>query len=270
VFWTTRDERLFALRLSDDAVAVISVSSVLKLGTALAVTQEALKALRGLGPMEAVANGFPRVFEAMSEVAGAGLLERGAPSFRKVFFREEGRSRFAFDSAMAGVVGQFFDAQALPVPVVFHVGDGAASSGEASVPTENPGGATLDVVDMQVTSAAHTRGWWTVPFDPEHLFFVLADRQTIPQGLVVTIANRATEETVRVWASGLLAWGIDAILEPFPQTQREFLQIVEELRHLHQYDLIARLRVGGFTNYSMGQGEAIQRCQECIYYHPHR
>jgi hypothetical protein len=100
--------------------------------------------------------------------------------------------------------------------------------------------------------------------------FVLADRQAIPQGLVVTIANRATEETVRVWASGLLAWGIDATLEPFPQTQREFLQIVEELRHLHENDLIARLRVGGFANYSMGAGESIQRCQECIYYHPHR
>src|SRR5262249_26217865 len=144
-----------------------------------------------------------------------------------------------------------------PVPVVFRT----------------PSGERLEVLNAQISSASHTRSWWTVPFDPEHLMFALTDKQTIPQGLVLAIAKRATEETVRVWAGGPLAWGmsgIDAILEPFPKTQREFLEIVEELRHLDENDLIARLRIGGFTNYSMGEGDTIQRCQECIYYHPHR
>ncbi|HEY4016882.1 MAG TPA: hypothetical protein VGM06_26295 [Polyangiaceae bacterium] len=254
VSWTTREERLFALRLSDEAVVVISVSSALKLGYSLVVAQDAFRELRALAARDGSVRGFVDLFEGMNDVIGAALLAPRARSFGEVFTRPDGRSQFAFDDAMAGVVAQFFSEEAPRVPVVFQTSDDAR----------------LDVLNTQVSSATHTRSWWTVPFDPEHLVFVLADRQAIPQGLVVTIANRATEETVRVWASGLLAWGIDATLEPFPQTQREFLQIVEELRHLHENDLIARLRVGGFANYSMGAGESIQRCQECIYYHPHR
>jgi hypothetical protein len=254
VSWTTRDERLFALRHSDELIVLISVSSALKLGYSLVVVQDAIKELRALATTDREMREFSRPFEGMNDVIGAALLDLGVRSFREVFTRPDGRSQFPFDNAMASVVGQFFGGEGGPVPVVFQA----------------PDGTRLEVLNTQISSVSHNRSWWTVPFDPEHLVFVLAERQAIPQGLVVTIANRAAEETVRVWASGLLAWGIDAILEPFPQTQREFLQIVEELRRLHGNDLIARLRVGGFTNYSMGEGDSIQRCQECIYYHPHR
>jgi hypothetical protein len=252
--WTTRDERLFAFRIPGDLALVMSISSAVKLGPALVMTHEAARALQSAATPAEVTRAMTSLFEGMNDVIAAAILEPKVPSFGEVYRRPYDRSEFTFDGAMAVVVGQFFNAEIAPVPVAF-----VASTG-----------ARLDVVNAQVANATHIRSWWTVPFDPEHLLFVLADKQSIPQGLVVTVANRATEETVRVWADGLLAWGIDAILEPFPKTQREFLQIVEELRQLHEHDLIARLRVGGFANHTMGEGDSLQRCQECIYYHPHR
>ncbi len=254
VYWTTRDERLFASRLPDGFVVTISISSSLKLGPSFVVTAEAIRELRAMTANGGRPSDFASIFEGKSDVIAAAHLDPSTRSFRDVFTRPDAPSQFAFDDAMGAVVAQFFGSEGPPLPVIFNRADGER----------------IYVVNTQVSSAAHMRSWWTVPFDPEHLLFVFADKQATEQGLVVTIANRATEETVRVWAEGLLAWGIDAILEPFPKTQREFLQIVEELRHLHENDLIARLRVGGFTNYSMGEGERIQRCQECIYYHPHR
>jgi hypothetical protein len=49
----------------------------------------------------------------------------------------------------------------------------------------------------------------------------------------------------------------------------EFLQILDELRRLDVHDLTGRLVLGGFANYTVGEGENQQRCQECIYYLPH-
>jgi hypothetical protein len=243
-FWTTRTERLFA-QLVGERVLVIAVSFARNLGSALALVKEAVAAAQKSDAPE---------FEHMSDVLAAGMLEPSAQRFDHTYKRYGDRSEFTFDEAMAGVLSQFFNRAAPRLPVVFR-----RRSGEA-----------LPILTAQLSTASRVRSWSALTFDPDHLLFAIADRQVAHQGLVLNLLNRATDDTVRVWADGLLAFGIDPILEPFPRTQHEFLAIVEELRGLHQNDLIGRLRIGGFTNYSMGEGEDIQRCQECIYYHPNR
>ncbi len=243
-FWTTRSERLFA-QLVGERVLVLAVSSARNLGSTLALVKEAVAA--------AAQSDAPE-FEQMRDVLAAGILDPGVPSFVHTYKRYGDRSEFAFDDGMAAVLAQFFNRSAPRVPAVF-----TRRSGER-----------LNILTTQLSTASRLRSWSTLTFDPEHLLFVIADRQVAHQGLVLSLLNRATDDTVRVWADGLLAFGIDPIIEPFPKTQHEFLAIVEELRALHENDLIARLRIGGFTNYSMGEGEDIQRCKECIYYHPNR
>jgi hypothetical protein len=68
----------------------------------------------------------------------------------------------------------------------------------------------------------------------------------------------------------LMTNGLQTITLPFPETQKEFAAIVEELRLLKTDDLIGRLRIGGFLNHPMTFDDIEQRCKECIYYLPHR
>jgi hypothetical protein len=243
-FWTTRSERLFA-QVVGERVLVLAVSSARNLGSTLALVKEAVAAASHTDAPE---------FEQLRDVLAAGMLDPNVPSFGHTYKRYGDRSEFTFDDGMAGVLAQFFNRAAPRVPAVF----------------TRPSGERLKILTTQLSTASRLRSWSTLTFDPEHLLFVVADRQVAHQGLVLSLLNRATDDTVRVWADGLLAFGIDAIIEPFPKTQQEFLAIVEDLRALHENDLIARLRIGGFTNYSMGDGEDIQRCKECIYYHPNR
>jgi len=243
-FWTTRHERLFAQAVGDN-VLVIAVSTARNLGSALALLKEAVAATERKGSPD---------FEPMRDVLVAGLLDASVGRFSLVQRGDGDRSEFAFDDAMASVLSQFFDRAAPRLPVVFH-----KRSGER-----------LTILSTQLSTANRLRSWSALTFDPEHLLFVIADRQAVHQGLISSLLTRATDDTVRVWADGLLQFGIDPITEPFPKTQHEFLAIVEELRGLHENDLIGRLRIGGFTNYSVGEGESIQRCRECIYYHPNR
>jgi hypothetical protein len=243
-FWTTRHERLFA-QVVGDKVLVLAIASAKNLGSTLALVKEAVAAASQTDVPD---------FEQLRDVFAAGMLDAANQSFAHVYRGYGDRTEFTFDDAMAGVLSQFFNRSAPRMPAIFH-----KRSGER-----------LTILNMQLTTATRLRNWSTLTFDPEHLLFVIADRQVAHQGLVLSLLNRATDDTVRVWADGLLQFGIEPIIEPFPRTQHEFLAIVEELRALHENDLIGRLRVGGFTNYSMGEGEDIQRCKECIYYHPNR
>lgn len=243
-FWTTRHERLFA-QVIGDKVLVLAVASARNLGSTLALVKEAVAA--------ASTTEMPD-FEQMRDVLAAGILDAANQAFLHVYRGYGDRTEFTFDEAMAGVLSQFFNRSAPRLPAIFH-----KRSSER-----------IAILNMQLTTSTRLRNWSVLHFDPEHLLFAIADRQVAHQGLVLSLLNRATDDTVRVWADGLLQFGIDPIIEPFPKTQSEFLAIVEELRALHENDLIGRLRIGGFTNYSMGEGEDIQRCKECIYYHPNR
>lgn len=63
--------------------------------------------------------------------------------------------------------------------------------------------------------------------------------------------------------AGLLAEGLETQVEPFPPTEREFGEIVVQLRRLDKDDLVGRLVIGGFLDHP---GPDNWTCADCIYY----
>jgi hypothetical protein len=68
--------------------------------------------------------------------------------------------------------------------------------------------------------------------------------------------------------STLLASGLETKTEPFPETEKEFGEILKELRALDPDDLKSKLVIGGFVNHPYGEEQ--YRCMECMYYLVHR
>lgn len=66
----------------------------------------------------------------------------------------------------------------------------------------------------------------------------------------------------------LLANGLETQTEPFPETEKEFGAILDQLRHLQPHDLKEKLVIGGFTDHPYGEDQ--MRCLECMYYLVHR
>ena len=66
----------------------------------------------------------------------------------------------------------------------------------------------------------------------------------------------------------MLSDGLETQTEPFPETNREFAKILDELRALDPDDLEGKLKISGFVNRPYGDDQ--QRCQECMYYLAHR
>ena len=64
----------------------------------------------------------------------------------------------------------------------------------------------------------------------------------------------------------LLEKGLKTEVEPFPETDKEFADILLKLRQLDPKDLKGKLVVGGFVNHPYGPDR--QRCLECMYYLP--
>ena len=62
--------------------------------------------------------------------------------------------------------------------------------------------------------------------------------------------------------------GLETQVEPFPETDREFSGILDELRALDPDDLRAKLDISGWLLRPYGADE--MRCQECMYYLVHR
>jgi hypothetical protein len=76
------------------------------------------------------------------------------------------------------------------------------------------------------------------------------------------------ENALRARIAQLLESGLKTETEPFPETDREFAALLEQLRDLDPQDLEAKLVVGGFTDKPYGPDQ--MRCQECMYYLVHR
>jgi hypothetical protein len=66
----------------------------------------------------------------------------------------------------------------------------------------------------------------------------------------------------------LLENGLKTETEPFPETEKEFAEILKQLRALGPEDLEGKLVIGGFVGHPYGPEE--QRCLECMYYLVHR
>jgi len=66
----------------------------------------------------------------------------------------------------------------------------------------------------------------------------------------------------------LLANGLKTKTEPFPETEKEFGEILKDLRELGPDDLEGKLVIGGFLNHPYGEEQ--YRCMECMYYLVHR
>jgi hypothetical protein len=75
---------------------------------------------------------------------------------------------------------------------------------------------------------------------------------------------------LRMRIGAMLVGGMKTEMFPFPQTQNEFHSILERLGSLPKDDLEARLDIGGFAAHPVTIEDVSQRCQECIYYLPHR
>ncbi|BBP04272.1 hypothetical protein TPL01_20360 [Sulfuriferula plumbiphila] len=76
------------------------------------------------------------------------------------------------------------------------------------------------------------------------------------------------ENALRNRIAKMMADGLQTQTEPFPETDREFGQLLAELRDLPAEDLKARLVVSGFVDKPYGPDQ--MRCQECMYYLVHR
>jgi hypothetical protein len=66
----------------------------------------------------------------------------------------------------------------------------------------------------------------------------------------------------------MLAAGLKTQVEPFPETDKEFADILVKLRQIDPADLQAKLVISGFVDRPYGPDK--QRCMECMYYLVHR
>lgn len=76
------------------------------------------------------------------------------------------------------------------------------------------------------------------------------------------------EDALRELIGKILAEGLETQLEPFPETHREFAELLAELRQLDSDDLEGKLVIGGFADKPYGPDQ--MRCLECMYYLVHR
>jgi hypothetical protein len=92
--------------------------------------------------------------------------------------------------------------------------------------------------------------------------FETADRATLD----AVKARVGDDNDMRARIAKLLADGLNTKTEPFPETEKEFRQILAELHELPPADLREKLVVSGFLNHPKGE----QRCLECMYFMVHR
>ena len=71
-------------------------------------------------------------------------------------------------------------------------------------------------------------------------------------------------EEVRRQIADLLEAGLETKVEPFPETEKEFNEVLGELGALGPKDLKNKLVIAGFLNHPYGRDKL--RCMECIYF----
>jgi hypothetical protein len=87
------------------------------------------------------------------------------------------------------------------------------------------------------------------------------------QGKEAAMDSRDRDSLLETIAK-MLAGGLKTQTEPFPETDREFADILTQLRQLDPSDLEGKLVIGGFVDHPYGPDR--QRCMECMYFLVHR
>ena len=80
--------------------------------------------------------------------------------------------------------------------------------------------------------------------------------------------SSSQDEQLREQIGALMAAGLKTQTEPFPETDKEFGQLLAAVRELAPTDLNGKLVLTGFVNQPYGPDQ--MRCQECMYYLVHR
>ena len=247
VYLSLAEETLLASRVGDgDRVLLLTVSPNLNQGTSNNLRRQACAKLAGDGPPA-----IGPLLGGTNDVLQGALIDARSGALIDRYERHEGVSALAVDDNLVEVVQSLF------------LGDGPV----CALDLRHRDGRPLEVRRADLVTPARSLHWARIRFDPEHLMVLCADRRAVPGLLSIRMRSSETE-TVRAWVDGLLSYGIKTTMSPFPETQTEFLDIVRQLRQLDPNDLLGRLDLGGFANRPVGEGDDMQRCQECIYYLP--
>jgi len=80
--------------------------------------------------------------------------------------------------------------------------------------------------------------------------------------------HNAKDAAVLATIAQMLRDGLETQTEPFPETDKEFAQVLTQLRQVPRDDLPQKLVIAGFVNRPYGPDQ--QRCMECMYFLVHR
>ena len=80
--------------------------------------------------------------------------------------------------------------------------------------------------------------------------------------------SSSDDDKLRDTIGGMMAAGLKTQTEPFPETGKEFGNLLDEVRELAPDDLKGKLVLTGFVDKPYGPDQ--MRCQECMYYLVHR
>ena len=80
--------------------------------------------------------------------------------------------------------------------------------------------------------------------------------------------STSDDDRLREQIGAMMAAGLKTQTEPFPETDKEFGQLLAEVRELAPDDLKGKLVLTGFVDKPYGPDQ--MRCQECMYYLVHR
>jgi hypothetical protein len=243
-------ETLLISRLDDGEKALLlTVSASLNQGFANNLRRSVSAQIDADGTAPAMPIG--PLLESTNEVLLGVLLDLRAGTVIERYDRNQGTSVLAVDDGLIESVRALFSKDGSP----------------RGLRLRHRNGQPIEIRRAELAMPQRSLHWARIRFDPEHLMVLSADRGAVP-GLLSIMMRSSETEIVRVWVDGLLSYGIKSTMSPFPETQTEFLDIVRQLRQLDENDLLGRLDIGGFANYSIGEGDDMQRCQECIYYLP--
>jgi hypothetical protein len=132
----------------------------------------------------------------------------------------------------------------------------------------------LEMDQARVAAPARTgdgllQAWQRVSFAPD--LVIAAQARAAALDNVSQVALKSVgNDLLRLIIASILGDGLATLADDFPRTDIEFAAIVAQLRALPASDLNGRLALGGFADHPLGSGEERMRCQECVYFLPHR